>query len=247
MVQLLLNISLIRVIFITGMKFLAKEFMFMTTATNNLTNIYLYTRYERFWHWLQTVLIVLLLITGFETKGLYTLLGFKTAVKVHNFAGNTWLIAFLFFVFWIMTTGEWRQYIPTTKKMVKVVRYYLYGIFRGEAHPVPKRKDAKHNPLQRITYLILAAVLLPVQMVTGLLYWGYNSWPQWGLAGLPLKVVALTHTAGAFAILSFVIVHIYMITTGHTILAHTRAMISGWEEVEDLETVENWEVKTKAA
>jgi thiosulfate reductase cytochrome b subunit len=161
--------------------------MFMTTATNNLTNIYLYTRYERFWHWLQTVLIVLLLITGFETKGLYTFMGFKTAVKVHNFAGNTWLIAFLFFAFWIATTGEWRQYIPTTKKMVKVVRYYLYGIFRGEPHPVPKRKDAKHNPLQRITYLILAAILLPVQMVTGLLYWGYNSWPEWGLAGLSLQ------------------------------------------------------------
>jgi thiosulfate reductase cytochrome b subunit len=219
----------------------------MAVNNTHMKNIYLYTRYERFWHWLQTVLIVLLLITGFETKGLYTLMGFQTAVEVHNFAGNTWLIAFLFFAFWIATTGEWRQYIPTTKKMVKVVRYYLYGIFRGEAHPVPKRKDAKHNPLQRITYLILAAILLPVQMVTGLLYWGYNSWPQWGLAGLSLKVVALIHTAGAFAILSFVIVHIYMITTGHTILAHTRAMISGWEEVQDLETVEDWEIKTKAA
>jgi thiosulfate reductase cytochrome b subunit len=112
---------------------------------------------------------------------------------------------------------------------------------------VPKRKDAKHNPLQRITYLTLAAILLPIQMATGLLYWSYNSWPEWGLAGLSLEVVALIHTAGAFAILSFVIVHIYMITTGHTILAHTRAMISGWEEVEDLETVEDWEVKTKAA
>ena len=38
-----------------------------------------------------------------------------------------------------------------------------------------------------------------------------------------------------------------MITTGHTILARTRAMISDWEEVEDLEAVEDWEVKTKAA
>ena len=69
----------------------------MAVATNNLTNLYLYTRYERFWHWLQTVLIVILLITGFEAKGLYTLMGFETAVEVHNFAGNAWLIAFLFF------------------------------------------------------------------------------------------------------------------------------------------------------
>ena len=60
-------------------------------------------------------------------------------------------------------------------------------------------------------------------------------------------MVALIHTAGAFAILSFVIGHIYMITTGHTILAHTRAMISGWEEVEDIDTIEDWEVKTKTA
>jgi hypothetical protein len=123
----------------------------------------------------------------------------------------------------------------------------MYGIFRGEAHPVPKRQDAKHNPLQRITYLILAAILLPVQMVTGLFYWGYNAWPAWGLSGLSLAVVAMIHLAGAFAILSFVIVHIYMITTGRTIFAHTRAMISGWEEVEDVDTVGDWEVKTKAA
>jgi thiosulfate reductase cytochrome b subunit len=95
--------------------------------------------------------------------------------------------------------------------------------------------------------LILAAILLPFQMVTGLFYWGYNSWPEWGLSGLSLQVVALAHLAGAFAILSFVIVHIYMITTGRTIFAHTRAMISGWEEVEDEETVEDWELKTKAA
>ncbi len=115
----------------------------------------------------------------------------------------------------------------------------------GNPFPVPKRKDAKHNPLQRITYLILAAILLPVQMVTGLFYWGYNSWPAWGLSGLSLEVVAMVHLAGAFAILSFVIVHIYMITTGHTILAHTRAMITGWEEVKDLDNVGDWEVKTK--
>ena len=38
-----------------------------------------------------------------------------------------------------------------------------------------------------------------------------------------------------------------MITTGRTIFAHTRAMISGWEEVEDVDTVGDWEVKTKAA
>jgi len=170
------------------------------------------------------------------------LFGFHRAVKIHNFVGLAWLIAFAFFVFWIFTTGEWKQYIPTTKKMFLVMRYYGYGIFRGEAHPVPKRREAKHNPLQRLTYLALAAFLLPFQMITGFLYWGYNAWPAWGLGGLSLQVLAALHTLGAFAILTFLAVHIYMTTTGHRILAHIKAMITGWEEVEKGEPVEEWEV-----
>lgn len=205
-----------------------------------MINMYLYTRYERFWHWLQMVLIFILLVTGFEVHGEFRWLGFARAVDIHSWIGLTWLIAFFFFVFWVMTTGEWKQYIPTTKKMFEVVMYYLHGIFVGQPHPVPKREDAKHNPLQRLTYLSIAALLLPLQMLTGFLYWGYNSWADWGLGWLALDVIAFLHMAGAFGILSFVIVHIYMTTTGHSIFAHVRAMITGWEEVEEGE-VEEWE------
>ena len=169
----------------------------------NPMKIYLYSRYERFWHWFQTVLIIILLVTGLEVHGVFVLLGFEQAVTVHEFVGITWLIAFAFFVFWLFTTGEWRQYIPTTRKVVAVVCHYGYGIFRGEPHPVPKQKEAKHNPLQRLTYLALAAVLLPIQMITGMLYWGYNSWESRGLSFLSLEVMAFIHMAGAFALFVF--------------------------------------------
>ena len=202
---------------------------------------YLYTRYERFWHWLQMVLIFLLLITGFEIHGLYSLMGFRKAVDIHNFVGITWVIAFAFFVFWVFTTGEWKQYVPTTKKLFAVIRYYSFGIFKGESHPVPKRKGAKHNPLQRLTYLSLAAMLLPLQMTTGILYWTYNSWEAWGLGFLSLNVVASIHMAGAFFILSFVAVHVYMTTTGRTVFAHIKAMITGWEDIEEGVEIEDWE------
>jgi thiosulfate reductase cytochrome b subunit len=208
---------------------------------NHMTRIYLYTRYERSWHWLQMILIVLLLATGLEIHGVYTLFGFESAVAIHNFTGITWLIAFGFFVFWIFTTGEWRSYIPTTKKMLAVILYYAHGIFLGRPHPAPKRKDAKHNPLQRLTYLSLAAVMLPMQMTTGFLYWSYNSWQDSAFQFFPLGVVAAIHTAGAFLILSFVIVHVYMTTTGHTVGAHIKAMITGWEEVESHVEIEDWE------
>lgn len=209
-----------------------------------LTQIYLYTRYERFWHWFQAALIGILMITGFEVHGLFRLIGFDLAVRVHNFVGIAWLIAFAFFVFWVFTTGEWRQYVPTTQKMFAVLRYYAYGIFRGEAHPVPKRKDVKHNPLQRLVYLILAATLLPLQMLSGFFYWGYNSWADWGLDWLSLEALALLHMAGAFFILIFLVIHVYMTTTGHSLSAHVKAMITGWEQVEEGEVLE-WEKPAK--
>jgi thiosulfate reductase cytochrome b subunit len=161
----------------------------------NKTVIYLYSRYERFWHWLQSLLIIILLLSGFEIHQGFTLFGFHSAVRVHNFVGLAWLIAFAFFVFWILTTGEWKQYIPTTKKMLSVVRYYSWGIFRGEAHPVPKRKEAKHNPLQRLAYLSLAAFfaavsddhrlsLLGVQLMVGVGYRQYLPRAPCGVAHL---------------------------------------------------------------
>ena len=204
---------------------------------------YLYTRYERFWHWLQGALIIALAVTGFEVHGSFALLGYKRAVTVHSALGITWLVAFAFFVFWVATTGEWKQYVPTTKKMFEVMRYYGYGIFQGQPHPCPKTPEAKHNPLQRLTYLALAAVLLPFMMLTGLLYWLYNDWAAMGLGGLSLSAVAVAHLLGAFAILAFLVVHVYMTTTGHTPFAHIKAMCTGWEDAEDGKP-EDWEKRT---
>jgi thiosulfate reductase cytochrome b subunit len=106
---------------------------------------------------------------------------------------------------------------------------------------VPKRKEAKHNPLQRLVYLTLAAALLPLQMITGLLYWGYNSWPAWGLSSLSLLVIAAIHMAVAFALISFLIIHVYMSTIGHKKTAHIKAMITGWEDIEEGVELEDWE------
>ncbi|GAB7023507.1 cytochrome b/b6 domain-containing protein [Salidesulfovibrio brasiliensis] len=214
-------------------------------SEHKMKKIYLYSKFERFWHWVQSVLIILLLVTGFEVHGSFELLGFMKAVDIHNTIGLTWLILFVFIVFWMFVTHEYKQYIPTTKKLFEVAMYYSSGIFKGEPHPVQKSKNAKHNPMQRLTYLGLTAVLLPFQMVTGLLYWAYNDWADWGLGFLDLEVLALLHLIGGFAILIFLIVHVYMTTTGHTITAHIAAMFSGWEEVPEEETVPDWERKAE--
>jgi thiosulfate reductase cytochrome b subunit len=196
-----------------------------------MERIYLYTRFERFWHWVQAVIVVLMGLTGFEIHMEYKLFGFQRAVSWHNTLGMAWLVLYAFIIFWHLTTGQWKHYIPTTRMLFRVALYYMIGIFKGEPHPVPKSERVKHNPLQRLTYLGISLFLIPFQMITGLLYYTYNDWAEMGITRLALGTIGFLHTAGAFALLIFLIVHIYMTTTGHSLTAHFRAMCTGWEEV----------------
>jgi thiosulfate reductase cytochrome b subunit len=194
--------------------------------------IYLFKAFERFWHWAQAALIIFLLVSGFEVHGTHALLGYERAVEWHTVAAWTLVGLWIFAIFWHLTTGEWRQYIPTTDRIAAVARFYSSGIFRGETHPFKPTVQRKHNPLQRLTYLAMLVLVMPLIWVSGWLYLFYGDWPAWGLASLPLAWVAWAHTAGAFLMLAFLISHVYLITTGPTVTAHLKAMVTGWEEAE---------------
>jgi thiosulfate reductase cytochrome b subunit len=194
--------------------------------------IYVYKAYERFWHWSQAALIIILAITGFEIHGTYSLLGFKDAVSVHTFSAWTLLVIWAFTIFWQFTTDEWRQYIPTLKNVDAMLLYYLRGIFRKSPHPFCKTADEKHNPLQRLAYLSVLSFISPMIWGSGLFYLFYDKWPALGIdQWLTLGTVATVHVIGAFMITAFFFIHVYLTTTGHTVFAHIKAMITGWDEV----------------
>lgn len=199
------------------------------------TRLYIFKRYERFWHWSQAGLIIVMLISGFEVHGSYRLLGFEPAVRLHTLAAWLLLTLWAFTIFWQFTTGEWRQYLPTLNKVGAMVRYYAWGIFVHAPHPYHKTVQRKHNPLQRLAYLALLALVSPLIWGSGLLYLFRAHWPVVGLnTWLPLEWVAWAHTLGAFMMLTFFIVHVYLTTTGHTPLAHIKSMVTGWEDVEPM-------------
>lgn len=190
--------------------------------------VLMYKRFERFWHWSQAALILGLALTGFEIHGTWTVAGFKTAVQAHTIMAWLLLGLWAFAIFWHFTTGEWKNYVPTTEKLAAVFRYYTGGMFRGEPHPWDKTPTRKLNPLQRIAYLGLKLAINPAIAVTGLLYLYYNALPAVGL-GLDLGVIAPLHTLAAYAMATFVLAHVYLTTTGETIFAYHKAMITGWE------------------
>ena len=196
-----------------------------------MERIYIFKGFERFWHWTQALLILVMLATGFEVHGAWKLLGYERAGGVHVTAAWALITLWVFAIFWHFTTGEWRQYIPTTRNVGAMLQYYLFGIFRHEPHPHRQNQLSKHNPLQRLAYLGVKLCINPLVWVTGLAYLYYN---ELGAAGwnVSLGVIAVLHTIGAFLMLAFLIVHVYFATTGHTWSSHFKAMVTGWEDVE---------------
>ena len=204
--------------------------------------VYIYRSFERFWHWMQALIIFFLAMTGFEIHGSISFFGYQNAVKYHNIAAYAFIILIVFAIFWHFATGEWRQYIPTVKNLKAQLNYYLLGIFSNAPHPTRKTVLSKLNPLQKLVYLALKILVIPTMMISGLLYMFYHYPQNGGIVGMNIdsvEVIALFHTAGAFLLVAFIIAHLYLITTGTTVTSNLKAMITGYEELETGETENN--------
>jgi len=194
-----------------------------------------YTIHERIWHWLQALTIIALMITGAEIHAPQSirLLGFDGAVRVHNAFAALLLVNAALGFFYFFTTGLLKIFGPRSGEFTNLAltqaRYYMFGFFRGEAHPMQRSPEQKLNPLQQLTYLGILNVLLPVQIVTGALIWGAQRWPAMvdQLGGLGILVPL--HLLTAWFFLADTVAHVYMTTTGSTVTANVRSMITGRE------------------
>ncbi len=208
------------------------------TIEHETKDVYMYSVYERLWHWLQTVAIVLLLFTGMiiHNPDSFGVFGFNSVVIVHNVLATILAVNAALSLFFHLASGEIQQYLPRPRgffdQTIVQTKYYLNGIFKGEEHPFEKTAKKKLNPLQQITYFGILNVLLPLQGITGGMIWGAQRWPELAakLGGLPL--LAPFHTLVAWIFGSFIIMHVYLTTTGHTPMAGIQSMIMGWDEVE---------------
>ncbi len=213
-----------------------------------MKKVLIYKGFERFWHWTQSVLIIFLAVTGFEIHGSFSFFGFESAVKYHNVAAIMLIVLIVFAIFWHFTTGEWRQYLPTFENLKGQINFYLLGIFKGAPHPFKKTTLSKLNPLQRLTYLGLKLLVIPVMVSTGLLYLYYRYPRSTKIEALnidSLAPIAILHTIGAFLLVAFIIVHLYLITTGESVTSNLNAMITGYENLHDEESSKDTTVNTE--
>ena len=200
-----------------------------------MKKIYIYRRFERFWHWTQALLILFLALSGFEVHGSFSIFGYESAVFLHNNAAWIYFFLLIAVLFWIFLTGEWQQYVPKRDHIKQQADFYLKGIFRGEEHPACKTVMDKFNDLQRLTYFFIEFMFIPLMVITGMLYMNYNYLFETFDIAFNLKYIAYIHTAIAFFLVIFVIAHVYLTTTGYKPLSAIKAMVSGWEEMSDEE------------
>ncbi len=201
--------------------------------------VFMYDAYRRFWHWLQAITIVTLLLTGMiiHRPDLFAAFSFAGVVTLHNFLAVILVINAALSLFYHLATERMREYIPRPygffADAITQANYYVSGIFKGAPHPFEKRPDDRMNPIQKLTYFGILNVLLPLQIVTGALMWGVQRWPEiaGAFGGLPL--LGPFHSLLAWLFACFIVGHVYLTTTGATPLEAMRAMVTGYEEVED--------------
>lgn len=223
-----------------GMRYFAARRMAKEGVVHEpeVQEVYMYDVYERLWHWLQTIAILLLIFTGLiiHEPDKFGIFSFSYVVQVHNILAAILVINAALSLFYHLVSGEIQQYLPRPRgffdQAFVQAKFYLGGIFRGEAHPFEKTRQTKLNPLQQVTYFGILNVLLPLQIITGALMWGAQRWPDIAatLGGLPF--LAPFHTLIAWTFASFIVMHVYLTTTGHSPLANIKAMMLGWDEVE---------------
>ena len=111
--------------------------------------------------------------------------------------------------------------------------FYLKGIFVGASHPFAKSREHKLNPLQQLTYVGLLNFLFPFQVITGILLWVSGLIPATTQTIGGLAWLLPLHNLGAWMFLTFLVVHLYLTTTGHTVTSNIKAMITGWDLAEE--------------
>ena len=212
-----------------------------------MEKLYIHPLPVRLWHWTNALGFMLLIATGLQIRylDLIQLLPFRTAVEIHNWVGFVLIANFFVWLGFYLFTDKIKVYHPelSPKKYFQAsfrqMQFYGYGIFRGEPNPHHPSAYHKFNALQSMLYQIIMMLLVPVMFVTGLLLWDVTRFSSMVEMLGGVRVVDTVHVLLFIVFCGFIIVHVYLASLGHTASAHFKAMITGFEEIEDEPKPEN--------
>lgn len=199
--------------------------------------IYLYLKWVRLWHWSNAILCLLLILTGVSMHYANPdggFISFETAVSIHNVCGFLLSAFYVFYFIGNLLTGNGKYYRIERRGYFKMLlaqsKYYLFGVFKKEKRPFPVSMQRKFNPLQKLTYVIIMYICVPLIIITGLgLFFPETIIDEYfGVSGFLLT--DFIHIATGFAVSIFLIIHLYMATMGDKVTSDYKAMITGYHD-----------------
>jgi thiosulfate reductase cytochrome b subunit len=208
---------------------------------NHKEQIYFTPTPVRIWHWLNAFGIVTLCITGVQIRfpEYANIFGtYKAAISLHNTAGVMVSISFfLWFFYYLFIAGSLvKLYIPNMddikRGIFRQAVFYFFSYFLGRQNPHAATLDNKFNAIQKMSYLFIMFVFLPLVIISGVLLMNIGPLRGWIIMIGGIKFLVDAHYLIACSFFAFLCVHMYMATLGHTPFAHFKQMWTGWEEVE---------------
>lgn len=206
-----------------------------------MKKLYIHPLPVRIWHWLNALGFLLLIATGVQIRylDLFQVLSFRTAVVAHNYIGFGLIANYFLWLGFYLFTDKITVYLPEMNAQKyfedswRQLKFYGYGIFLGEENPHHPTAHHKFNPLQIMMYQIIMLLCVPILFVSGLLLWDVHRFASIVDMLGGVRVVATVHGLMFVVFVGFLLMHLYLITLGHSRFAHIKAMITGYEEIHD--------------
>jgi thiosulfate reductase cytochrome b subunit len=204
-----------------------------------MKKIYLHPLPIRIWHWVNVLGFIILILTGANIRGIVHLMSVEWAVTFHSWLGFILLANYCIWLFYYLLTLNIKIYIPPlhhpvafAKQAITQAKFYGYGIMVGDENPHHPSPESKFNPMQQVSYLMIMALLIPLQIVTGLFLWDPKLF-SFIVNPVGIQIFDAIHVFLWIFFSAFMIVHFYLATLGHTTWAHIIAMFKGYEEEEE--------------
>lgn len=192
----------------------------------------LYPLAIRIWHWVNALFFIVLIITGIQLRApnfsIFSQYG--TATSLHRYTGVLFVLSFLFWLFYSIFTGAIKHYLShgeDIRKIPQQVAFYTFFVFRGRPNPFTASEKEKFNVLQKITYSTVMFILVPIIIVTGILFNNILSFSQVINAIGGLRILDIIHVIVGYLLVLFLIIHMYMATLGKTVTSYMKSMITG--------------------
>ncbi len=201
---------------------------------------YLYPLWIRVWHVINALTFLVLVLTGISLHYASpdgSLIPFKVAVGLHNVAAIILTIGYGIYVLGNLVSGNGKYYRGLKEdlggNLMKQAMFYISGIFKKEPHPFAINEKRKFNPLQKISYVVVMYMCMPLIIISGigLLFPETVVLNVFGISGLALT--GYLHQIMGFVLSIFLLVHLYTCTLGDKPGTLFRSMVNGYHEEQE--------------